>query len=290
MSPRPAAVPDRALWVNGHIVRGHDATLSLFDRGSRDGEGLFETIRVEAGRPHHWRRHLERLVLGAAELGFPVPPSPSVLAQALEETLAANQIADAVARITVTRGIPGGRPTRAGAWLETEPLQGRLWRGTRAGQATAIVSQVPFSPGSLGRFKTTSRLAYNLAREEARAAGVDETLLAGADGSLLEGSVSNVFVVSRGDLATPPLASGILPGIVRARVLEVCTALGIVVAERPIARGELANADEVFLTGSVQQIVPVGTLDGRPLPGTSLGARLRDAYRERLGANPTGDW
>ncbi len=284
---RPAwrtPVPDRVLWVNGKLARGRDALVSLFDRGARDGEGIFETVRVERGRAHHWRRHLERMVLAAAELGFPVPPSPSALSAALGDVLAANALSDAVVRITVTRGIPGGRPTRAGCWIEAESLAGRLWRGTRTGQARAMISAVPFTPGPVGRFKTTSRLAYNLARDEARAGGVDEALLCGPDGMVLEGAVSNLFAVLRGEVATPPLTSGILPGITRARVLELCASLGMSTRERTLSRDELRAADEMFVTNSIQQVVPLVALDGHPVPSRTLGARLREIYRERAAA------
>jgi len=275
-------MPDRAVWVNGRIARGREALLSVFDRGARDGEGLFETVRVEAGRPQHWRRHLERLVLSAAELSFPVPPSPSVLASALGDVLAANELADAVVRITVTRGIPGSRPSRAGCWIEAEPLLERLWRGTRTGQATAVMSAIPFTPGPLGRFKTTSRLAYQLARDEARAAGADEALLLDPEGMVLEGAVSNLFAVTCGLIITPPLSCGILPGITRGRVLELCASLGITTRERPVRREEVLSADEVFVTNSVQQVVPLVSIDGRPLPSRTLGARLREIYGERV--------
>jgi len=269
------------MWIDGRLARGREATISLHDRGARDGEGLFETVRIEGGRPHHWDRHLERMIVAAAELGFPVPAAPTVLADALRQVLAANDLADAVARITVTRGVPGGRPTRAGAWVEAEPLGGRLWRGTRSGRATALVSGAPFSPGSIGRFKTTSRLAYHLAREEARAASVDEALLASADGEVLEGAVSSVFAVVSGELATPPLTSGILPGIVRGRVLALCAQIGVPVRERRLTRSDLAHAEEIFLTNSVQEVVPLASLDGRPVPSQTLGTRLADVYRAR---------
>jgi len=272
--------PDRALWIDGRIARGPEAALSLFDRGARDGEGLFETLRVEGGQPHRWRRHLERLVVSAAELGFPVPPSPSVLAAALEEVLAANRLSDAAARITVTRGIPGGRPTRTGCWIEAEPLAARLWRGTRSGQASAVISRRAFAPGSLARHKTTSRLAYHLAREEARAAGADETLLVDGADLVLEGSTSNLFAVVGGEVVTPPVALGILPGIVRAQVLALCVRLGIPTRERAIPRSELAVADEVFVTNSIQQVVPLVAIDGGAVPSRTLGARLREIYRE----------
>jgi branched-subunit amino acid aminotransferase/4-amino-4-deoxychorismate lyase len=278
MSAR-APFPERAVWIDGRLTRGEAARVSLFDRGARDGEGLFETLRVYGGRLFMWERHLERMVLSAAELGFPVPPSPIVLAHALAQVLEAERLDDAVARVTVTRGIPGGRPTRAGCWVEAEPLMGRLWRGTRSGEARAVLSKQPFEPGSVGRHKTTSRLAYHLAREEARARDADEALLVSCAGEVLEGSVSNVFVVARGAVATPPRASGILPGITRAFVLERCAALGIPALERVIGRDELFSADEVFLTNAVQEVVPLAAIDGRAIPYREVGVRLRDDYR-----------
>ena len=276
-------VTDRALWINGRLARGAEAALPLSDRGARDGEGLLETMRVEGGQPQNWRRHLERLVVSAAELGFPVPPSPSALAEGLEAVLAANSLEDAAARITVTRGTPGGRPTRTGYWIEAEPLLARLWRGTRSGQANVVIARQPFLPGHLARHKTTSRIAYHLAREEARVAGADETLLADADGHLLEGSVSNLFLVVGGEVVTPPIAMGILPGIVRAQVLHLCIRLGIPTRERAITRAELPLADEVFVTNSIQQVVPLVAVDGQAVPSRTLGARLREIYREHAG-------
>lgn len=268
----------RLLWVEGAIRRGDQALVSLLDRGARDGEGLFETFRVDGRRPRFWARHMERLVLSAATLGFPVPPSPAWLREGIAELLAAAGLDDAVVRITVTRGIPGGRPTRTRAWMEAEPLAGRLWRGTRAGAARAIVSRRPFEPGPLGGHKTTSRLAYHLAREEARAARADEALLATPAGHVLEGAVSNLFAVVGDAVVTPPLSQNVLPGITRAVVLERCAALGIPLRERPLGRGELSG-NEVFVTGSVQEVVRIGTLDGEPLPDGGMAARLLEAYR-----------
>jgi len=276
--------PGRALWVNGRIVRGAEATLSLFDRGARDGEGLFETLRVHDGRPHQWTRHLERLVVSAGELGFPVPPPPARLLAGLEELLAAEGLGEAVARITVTRGVPGGRPTRAGAWIDVEPLEGRLWPGTRSGGARLMCSRRPFEPGRLGRHKTTSRLAYSLAREEARAARADEALLVDGSGTVLEGATSNVFVVADGRVVTPPLDGRILPGITRQDVLEACTRERILATEAAIDRPLLARAEEVFVTNAVQGVVPAAVLDGRPLPGRAIGTGLREIWKTELRA------
>jgi len=278
----------RPMWIDGRILRGREAAISLFDRGARDGEGLFETVRFEGGRAQFWKLHLERLVLSAAELGFPVPPSPAKLAAACQELLAGEELSDAVVRITVTRGVPGGRPTRSGCWIEAEPLAARLWRGTRAGAARAVISRTPFHPGSLGRHKTTSRLAYHLAREEARAAGADEALLVGESGELFEGTVSNVFAVVQGELVTPPLACGILPGIARAVVLEACRAIDIRAREAPLAIVDLAGAEEVLLTNCVQQLVPLASLEEGRFGAPRLAPRLLAEFRS-VAAASAGD-
>ena len=292
--PRGTRLPDRAVWLNGRIVRGEAAAVSVFDRGARDGGGLFETLRVYGGKPFAWKRHMERLVLSAAELGFPVPPSPSRLREAVDEVLEACRLADAVVRITVTRGVAGGRPVRTGAWVEAEPLAGRLWPGARQHDpedggplgGRAVLSQTPFTPGFLGRHKTTSRLAWDLAREEARAAGADEVLLISPDAEVLEGAASNVFVVrAGGDIFTPPLSADILPGVTRATVLEICRPLGIIHHEAPIPLEMLRWASEVFVTNSVQEILPLREVAGRRIPEREVALRLLECYRAEVAAN-----
>jgi branched-subunit amino acid aminotransferase/4-amino-4-deoxychorismate lyase len=285
-APLPPGVraPDRAVWVNGRIVRGAEAAISLFDRGARDGGGIFETLRVYGGRPFAWERHLERMVLSAAELGFPVPPSPGALRDALAELLAAQSLTDAVVRITVTRGIAGGRPTRTGCWVEAEPIAGRLWAGTRRGGAAVMYSRVPFQQGWIGRHKTTSRMAWDLAREEARAVNADEALLVSRDGQVLEGAASNVFVFRDDEVITPPLSQDVLPGVTRAIVLELCRERGIRRREATVVPEHLRWADEVFLTNSVQEVLPVASIEGRAVPANETAVSLLAAYRERVAA------
>jgi branched-chain amino acid aminotransferase len=281
----PAAkAPDRLVWIDGELKRGADALVSVFDRGVRDGGGLFETLRVYGGRPFAWERHLERLVLSAAELGFPVPPAPARLREALDELLAAQEMTDAVVRITVTRGIAGGRPTRTGTWVEAETVASRLWAGTRTGRASAITSNVAFEPGWIGRYKTTSRMAWDFAREQARAAGVDECLLVSPAGHVLEGAASNVFIHCDGELFTPPLSHDVLPGVTRAIVLELARRLDLRCREATLTREHLRGGEEVLLTNSVQEVLPLARLDGRELPSREVADRLLAAYRERVAA------
>lgn len=282
--PPGARVPDRIVWINGRLVRGEDAVLSVFDRGARDGGAIFETLRCSGGEPFAWQEHLERMVLAAAELGFPVPPAPQRLREAVRELLGAQSLSDAVVRITVTRGIPGGRPVRTGAWIEAEPLAARLWAGERTGSARVVYSGQEFEPGSMGAYKTTSRIAWDLAREEARAHDADEALLVTPASDVLEGAASNVFAVFGGEVHTPPLSARILPGVTRAHVLALCAEAGVPAHEAAIPRARLDRADEVFLTNSVQQVLPVGVLAGRALPSREIGLRLREAYRAKVAA------
>lgn len=281
---RGAKAPDRVVWIDGQLLRGEAARVSLFDRGAHDGGAIFETFRVHGGHPFLWQKHLERMVLAAAELGFPVPPSPLTLRTALDATLEANALTDAVARITVTRGIAGGRPTRTGCWVEVEPVGGRLWRGTRTREGSVILSKRPFAPGVLGAYKTTSRLAYHLAHEEARAAGADETILLTHQGEVLEGSASNVFLHIDGEIATPSHHTGILAGITRAFALQACYDLGYRLRTSAMWRDELAIADEVFLTNAVQGIVSITSVGGRAVKTGGVAAQVREVLAGAIAA------
>src|SRR5205814_10418461 len=116
----------------------------------------------------------------------------------------------------------------------------------------------------------------------ARVARADEALLVGPAGEALEGTVSNVFAVLGGEVVTPPLASGILPGIARSLVLRLCASAGIGAREQSLTLAELSEAREVFLTNSVQEVVPVGALDNRILSGREIALRLLSAYRAEV--------
>jgi len=275
----PRAPAQRTVaWIDGRLRE--PAEVPLADRAARGGEGLFETIRVERGEPLYWDRHMERLVISAAELGFPVPPPPAALRQALGDVLAQAELADAqaAARITVTRGEPGRRPGHPGVWVEAQPLENRRWPGARTQSARVVFSRRVFEAGFLARYKTTSRLAYEICREEARAAHADEVLLVDAQDRVLEGSSSSVFAVIGGRLLTPPLSLPLLPGIARAVTLERARALGIEAAEAELTREQLMHADELMVTNALQQIVPVGRLGSRELPSRAIGLRLAASY------------
>jgi branched-subunit amino acid aminotransferase/4-amino-4-deoxychorismate lyase len=243
---------------------------------------LIETVRVEAGTPQLWDEHVERLVLSAAELGFPVPPSAATLADAVQELLAAAALDDAAIRITVTRGVLGMRPGRPGCWIDAEPLSARLWRGTRSGRGSAVVWSVPFSPGPFGRHKTANRLAYQQAADQARVAHADEALLVSPSGELLEAANSNVFVVQGDAISTPPLSTGILPGVTRRALLEGAQRAGLSIRERAVPVAELETASEVFVTNAIQQLCNLRQIDGHELPGGDAFERSHAAFMRHL--------
>jgi branched-subunit amino acid aminotransferase/4-amino-4-deoxychorismate lyase len=147
-----------------------------------------------------------------------------------------------------------------------------------------ILSKRPFAAGVLSGYKTTSRLAYQLAFEQARSAGADETLLLTHQGEVLEGSASNVFLYIDGQVATPSHNTGILPGITRAFTLQACYELGYPLRTSAIWRDELFIADELFLTNAVQGVVSVATVDGRAVRSSGVAAQVREALARAIAA------
>lgn len=270
------------LWVDGGLAPAAGPHLSARDRGFTLGDGLFETMRARAGRILHLDRHLARLRAGAALLELILPWSDDDLVTAAGATLAANGLAAAAVRLTVSRGRPRGRgllpePAALPALvIDAQPFAGypaELYaRGMRA--VTSGIRRNEHSP--LARAKTLSYLDNVLARAEAARAGADEALLRNTAGGLACASAANLFLVSGGQAATPPVAAGALPGIMRGRLLEeVAAAAGLAAVERPLTPDELLTADEAFLTSSLLGVMPLTAVDGRPVGAGRPGAATR---------------
>lgn len=276
-------------WVDGHLVPLEQASVNVLDQGFRTGEGVFETLRAYAGHPFRLARHLDRAAAGATRLGFEIPPLDE-LAAAIHATIAANSAtsADLAIRLTVTPG----------------PLDPHApWPMSSLNQPTVVVTAHPLSLSEalyehgvravtvpwmreLADVKSVSYLTASMARRQARAFGADEALLCDATEHVVEGASSNVFAVVGGRIVTPALGTGLLAGVTRATVLEVATAEGIPTAEAPLARTTLLGADEVFLTASTRELVPVVRIDDVPIgtghPGP-VTHRLLEAYRTCVG-------
>ncbi len=270
--------PRNVVWLDGRIVPAEEATVPLGDRGLTAGEGLFEAIRVYGGVPFRLETHVARMRESARALGLPAWDLEAAAAAAAP-FLRARGLAEGKLKILATAGPPGGRPAVA---LLAEPVASPAGPAVVAlGPARALAG----GPGGLGAHKTLSRLEHRLAHERARAAGADEALFLGTDGTLLEGTRTNLVLVRRGALVTPPLDGRILPGVTRAVVLELARGAGIPAEEAPVRREDLASADEAFLTGTISEVRAVSEVLGvrryRPVPGP-VTARLAALFRESV--------
>jgi branched-chain amino acid aminotransferase len=281
------------LWVhlNGRLVADSEARVSVFDRGFLYGDGVFESLRAVGGGVFRLDRHLQRLRRSADGIGLDLPVALSGLAAAVGDLLEANRLRDARIRVTVTRG--AGRP---GEYVEadgpaTVVISSSGFGGLdpalhREGVAAAIPSRRQIPAEALDpQIKSTSRLGSVLARREARNRGAFEAILLDGLGNLTEGTVSNVFLVEGGRLRTPPAPSGGLPGITREAVIEIARAASIEVTEEPLPSRRLFAADEVFLTNTSWEVLPVVRVEGRPVGGGIPGAVARDLlerYRDVL--------
>lgn len=248
------------VWVNGDLFDSAEARVSVFDHALLTGDGVFETLRVYGGVPFAVRRHLERLAVSAAGLGLRSLPAYAV-ADAMNEVIDANQMVDGRLRLTLTGG-PAPLGSERG---DTQPTFIVAGGGLPAWPVTADVVVVPWprnERGALAGLKTVSYGENVVALSYAAERGAGEAIFANLVGNLCEGTGSNVFVARGGRLFTPPLSSGCLAGVTRDVVMEV-----VEVTELDMAVGDLATADEAFLTSSTREVQAIGTVDGQPLVG-----------------------
>ncbi len=268
--------------LNGRLVDEREALVSAFDRGFLLGDGVFESMRSVAGRIFRIGRHLERLRRSASLIGLDLPQDGAAIPRAVDETLRANGLREARARVTITRG-PGrpgdylyapGPPTIVIVTLPFREIDPAV---REAGIDVSIPRRRQVPPDVLDpAIKSTSRLSSVLARREASACGSFEAILLDAQGNLTEGTVSNLFIVSRGRLLTPALPDGCLPGITRAAVIDLAREDAIEVREECLPAAALDSADELFLTNTSWEILPVARVDGRPIASGRPGPVARD--------------
>ncbi|MBB5118117.1 class IV aminotransferase [Streptomyces eurocidicus] len=247
------------IWLNGSLRHPDSARVSVLDHGLTVGDGIFETLKAERGRPFALTRHLTRLTTSARGLGLPEPDLDEVR-RACAAVLDANPVPLGRLRITYTGGLSSlgsergtGGPTLCVALAPAD----------RSPDTTDVIT-VPWTRnehGALAGLKSTSYGENVVALARARAHGATEALLANTTGALCEGTASNVFVVLGGELHTPPLTSGCLPGITRALVIEWTGA-----KETALPMDVLDRAEEIFLTSSLRDVQAVHRLDGRELP------------------------
>lgn len=277
------------LLLNDRLVPARRARISALDRGFVYGDGLFETVRTYAGRPFGLAQHLRRLARSARVFRIPFAAAPEHWLPRIRRCLRANDLlaTDAAVRLTVSRGAGFGivppkrlRPT---VMMLATPVDPRV----PAAQARGVsICFFPFRlvTATLPSHKTLHYLPAVLGKMIARRRGAWEAVYLGSDDTVLEGTTSNVFAVERGRLITPPL-HGILPGVTRHVVTTLAERAGVPVVERRLSRRELLAADEVLLTASTIEVLPVVRVDGRRVgdgtPGPATRA-LQAAWRTHV--------
>ncbi len=279
----------KCVYLNGSIVPLTEARISVYNGGWLHGAGLFETMRAERCRVFRLDEHLDRLCASAEVLLVPIDRSKLPDAETLTRLMVDNALTDARVRLTVTAGdvLEGDesdqRPLTV--CVTAAPLTTYPKHLYDTGITVMISKYRQSADDPLVGHKTTNYLSRLTALKEAARARCGEALWFTPKNLLAEASISNAFIVSNGVLATPPLDTPVLPGIARALVLELCAAGDIESAERPINVNDLLDADEVFLTNSIMQVLPVARIEKRDIGNGKPGpvtCRLLQLYRDRV--------
>jgi branched-chain amino acid aminotransferase len=269
------------VWIDGKLVNKDDAKVSVYDHGLLYGDGVFEGIRVYNGRIFEAEAHLRRLFDSARAIRLTMPFTAQQIKSAIEETFRANDFTECYVRLVVTRGVgylglnPNKCPTPC-VFIITDTIELYPKEMYEKGMAIITASTIRNHPNAISpRVKSLNYLNNILAKIEAADAGVPEAVMLNHEGNVAECTADNIFVAKAGALLTPTTYDGILEGVTRKVILELCRKHGIPCQEKTLQKHDLYVADEMFLTGSGAEVVPVTKIDGRPIGGGTPGSLTR---------------
>lgn len=260
---------ERLVYLNGEFLPLNQAKVSVLDRGFLFGDGVYEVIPVYAGRPFRLPHHLQRLQQSLSAIHLESPLSQGQWQGVVEELIQRNGGGEQSLYLQVTRGASFERDHALPAspsptlFAMTTPLQPAPQKASTAGLHAITVEDIRWQ---LCQIKAITLLPNILLRQQALQAGAEEAIML-RDGMVSEGTASNVFIVLDGCAITPPSGTLLLPGVTRDLVLELCRRHAIPCEERAITEEELRSADEIWLTSSTREIIPVTMLDGVPVSG-----------------------
>jgi branched-chain amino acid aminotransferase len=277
-----------AVWIDGVLQPAQQARVSVFDRGFLYGDSAFEVMRTYDKRPFREAAHVERLRRSCERLLIALPRSDRELSEIIASAIAASDLPECYVRVMVTRGVgpmnidlaQATQPSILVFALTLTPLAPSVYaNGIAVGLSRA--ARATDGTRAVGA-KTSNYLGSVLALHEVKQRGAQEALILGPTGEVIEGATSNVFVVRGGELLTPPIDAGILAGITRQTVLEVAAEQALPVRETQLHPSDLYQADEVFITSTVREVVPVVRVDDKLIrdgrPG-AVTARVLAGYR-----------
>jgi branched-chain amino acid aminotransferase len=281
------------VYLDGKFVALSQAKVSILDRGFSYGDALFETLRVYSGKIFRLDLHLDRLERGAHLIFMKLPETRERIEDILYQTFNRNQGADAVIRMTVTRGkgLPGKlwqddcSPTLS---VHVRPYHAPPEEWYRKGVPVALIpDSAPCLGGVSEQIKSANYLSQILARKQADDRQSVEGVMINERGEVCDGTISNIFLVENGQLSTPAVNGYVLAGVTRQVVLELAGKAGVPTLERAVSPDEMVKADEVFLTNTGWEILPVTRVDGETVgsgrPGL-LTRKLQQEFRKSVEA------
>ena len=274
------------IYINGKLVDRDKAVISVFDHGLLYGDGVFEGIRTYDGLIFRMKEHIDRLFRSAAAIELKIPLAKAALIEAVIETLRANKLEDAYIRLVVTRGVGdlGLDPrkcSKATIFIITDKIALYPKEFYQKGLEIITASVRRNFPQALdARIKSLNYLNNILAKIDAIKAGTEEAIMLTYDGYVAECTGDNIFMVKGGKLFTPPVDIGALEGITRDAVIGIAKRLSIPFAEKMLRPEDLYAADEVFLTGTAAEIIPVTKIDKRQIGNGKPGAVTNGLKKE----------
>lgn len=279
------------VFLNDKLVDVDKAAVSVNDAGLLYGVGLFETMRAYNGEVFCLDDHLDRLFYSAGRLSIAVAFDKEYIRDAIYKTLRTNGLRDARMRLTLTAGsLQTGRQGQSTLFITTTSIRPYASQFYEKGVLVVLSAFRQNSADPVHGHKTINYLPRMMALDRARSQGATESLWFTTDNRLAEGCISNVFLVKDSSLYTPSLETPVLAGVARKAICRLAGTGGIKLTEKDLYLPDCLNADEVFLTNVIMQILPVAAIekhavgDGRPGKITSKLMRLYDEYvREQCG-------
>jgi branched-chain amino acid aminotransferase len=274
------------IYLNGILVDAQEAVVPVTDRAYLYGEGLFETMQATQGVIPFLPEHLERFFSGFDVLEFRPNISKAELEHAVYQTLRQNHLQDAYLRIQLSRESAAFGSLQAAdrynLIIVAQPLNNEVEKYRREGVAAVLVPDYKIQTHPLSGVKSSNYSINLRAKAYAKKQNAQEAIFADAEGNLVEGASSNLFIWNGQSWITPPLNSGALPGVMRRVLISLMKTHDIPFEERTIAPQELAQAQEAILTNAIWEIMPLTCWEGRPVVEGTLGERTHE-LQKRLG-------
>ncbi len=276
----------RKIYISGKLVPQEEAKVSVFDHGLLYGDGVFEGLRIYSSKVFRLAEHVERLFNSAKAIWLTIPMSPAEMSKAINDTVRANDLVDGYIRVVVTRGagslgLDPNKCSNPQVIIIADVISLYPEELYEKGLEIITVSVMRTHPAALNpRIKSLNYLNNILAKIEGLQAGCIEALMLNHKGEIAECTGDNIFLVRKGVLFTPPIDAGILEGVTRDAVIELAKKANIEVREVPLTKHDVYIADEVFLTGSAAEIIPVVKVDSRTIGTGKPGPMTLDLSKQ----------